>query len=284
MEQALLKNTGFSFGGFILKMQFTNGRSRFFCDSIWNAFEEKSEVDSDFSFYIHADAPGDELLKNTEYASWTGEQIVLNYSDKDSYFILTADPASKEMHLFDTTTDGNSRWFEKLGIMFSWLSLDLNACNLHAVILEVQGKGILLTAPSGTGKSTHAHYWRDVENALIINGDRALLRKMDEKWYACGSPWSGTSGECVNRRVPLSAIVVLKQGPENRVRKLGGMEAFQKILPRVIAPRFVPGLSEKGIDYAGELAGAVPVFELACTDSPESVGCLKEALVSEGVL
>ena len=65
---------------------------------------------------------------------------------------------------------------------------------LHGVLMEWQGKGIILTASSGTGKTTHARLWREYENALIINGDRVLIRKEEGQWYAFGTPWSGSSG------------------------------------------------------------------------------------------
>ncbi|WP_370839368.1 hypothetical protein [Intestinibacter bartlettii] len=43
-------------------------------------------------------------------------------------------------------------------------------CTAHSLIGK--DKGILFSAPSGTGKSTQADLWEKYENAEIINGDR----------------------------------------------------------------------------------------------------------------
>ena len=56
---------------------------------------------------------------------------------------------------------------------------------------------------------------QDHKNALILNGDRCLCRKKHDVWYAYGMPWSGSSGEYINRRVPISCIVCLNRGLYN---------------------------------------------------------------------
>ena len=78
--------------------------------------------------------------------------------------------------------------------------------------------------------------WRERENALIINGDRCLCRKLDGRWYAYGMPWSGSSGEYINRRVPITAIVCLKQAPENAVRRMNPFEGTLAMMQRIFAP------------------------------------------------
>ena len=47
---------------------------------------------------------------------------------------------------------------------------------------------------------------QDHKNALILNGDRCLCRKKHDVWYAYGMPWSGSSGEYINRRVPFGQV------------------------------------------------------------------------------
>ena len=69
---------------------------------------------------------------------------------------------------------------KELGFIFAYALLSRNACALHGIIMEYKNRGILILARSGMGKSTHSRMWRDEENALIINGDRCLCRKIDE--------------------------------------------------------------------------------------------------------
>ena len=76
---------------------------------------------------------------------------------------------------------------------FEYLAHLLTACMLahglltfHSVLMEYEGNGIIISAASGNGKTTHARLWRDLRRALIINGDRAVCAKTAEGWT--GSP------------------------------------------------------------------------------------------------
>ena len=144
--------------------------------------------------------------------------------------------------------------------------------------MEYKNKGIIISAPSGTGKTTHARMWRDKENALIINGDRALCRKIDNKWIGFGMPWCGTSGEYINRNVPISAIVVLEQSKENSVEKLETLDAFNNMIPNIIAPTWEKTLLNKAMDYLEDMISDIPVYKLKCTPDLEAVEVLKKEI------
>ena len=46
---------------------------------------------------------------------------------------------------------------------------------LHCAYLEYQGKAMLFSAPSGTGKTTQAGLWEQYRGSHTVNGDKALL-------------------------------------------------------------------------------------------------------------
>lgn len=104
---------------------------------------------------------------------------------------------------------------------------------LHASFIRWQGSGILFSAPSGTGKSTQANLWVQHQGAEVINGDRAALRQVGGRWQAFGLPYAGSSGVYRNESVPISALVVLRQGKENRLRSLTRGEAFARLFQRL---------------------------------------------------
>ena len=65
---------------------------------------------------------------------------------------------------------------------------------MHGAALAWQGQAYLFTAPSGTGKSTHAMLWRRYlgSGAEVINGDKPLLHlPPDGPAVVYGSPWAG---------------------------------------------------------------------------------------------
>lgn len=168
--------------------------------------------------------------------------------------------------------------FEYLGRIFFYSVINYGGIVLHGVLMEYKDKGIIISAPSGIGKTTHARMWRDRERALIINGDRALCRKIDGKWTGFGMPWCGTSGEYINRDVGISAIVVLEQAKENLIEKLDTFQAFNHMIPNITAPTWEKKLLNKAMDYLEDMVNEIPVYKLKCTPDIEAVEVLKKEI------
>lgn len=186
----------------------------------------------------------------------------------------------QQFALYEDRTDSHGeKAFREFGFLFSYAVLNYEACVLHGVVMEYNGMGILITAKAGTGKTTHTRMWRDTENALILNGDRCLCRKLGNIWYAYGSPWSGSSGEYINRKVPIKAIVVLERGQENSIRRQSVYEGTIAMMKRIFAPVWRGTLQEQSFDICEELARDIPILELSCKPDIESVHLLKKAIL-----
>jgi hypothetical protein len=166
---------------------------------------------------------------------------------------------------------GNAFLFEKM-------LLPHGALMLHCSLVEWRGKGIAFTAPSQTGKSTQARLWQEHRGADVLNGDRAILRAMPEGIFAYGSPWAGSSDLFINRRAPLSAIVVLEQGPENVCRKIGHAEALRWFLMGTSLPIWEPALLEYGMNTLDRIVTETPLFLLSCRPDEGAVEALEACL------
>ena len=152
------------------------------------------------------------------------------------------------------------------------------ACVVHASYVDIGGEAILFTGPSNVGKSTQADLWQKFAGAQIINGDRAVLREYEGKWHVFGYPSNGTSGICINRTLPLKAIVVLSQSEENRVET---MSAGEKIRALVSASELYPWDQSEiymALDIAQEIIGKIYVLKLSCRPDRDAVEVLKEYL------
>ncbi len=136
---------------------------------------------------------------------------------------------------------------------------------------------VIISAPSETGKTTHAHFWRDYKNAIILNGDNACCYKENE-WNAFSLPWSGTSGECVNRSVEVKALVILKQGAENSATRLEKLDAFSYAFPNVQYPSYDKSKTEKAVDLLEDFLKSIPVFLFECRNEKESADVLEKVL------
>lgn len=148
----------------------------------------------------------------------------------------------------------------------------------HCSYIEHNGKAILFTAPSETGKSTQADLWNKYRKARIINGDRAAIRNVDGKIYACGIPFAGSSKYCLNKTLPLEAIVYLAQAPITSIRKMRGYEAFSKIWEGISVNTWDKEDMEKVSTLVQQVAEKIPVYYMPCTPDENAVIALEKAL------
>ena len=148
----------------------------------------------------------------------------------------------------------------------------------HCSFVDRNGKAILFTAPSGTGKSTQAELWKKLRGAEIINGDRAAVRLVDGKLMAEGIPFAGSSEYCKNRSLPVEAIVCLGQAPVTAIREIRGYEAFSKIWEGVSVNTWDREDMERVSEVVQCAAAGLPIFHLPCTPDESAVIALEEAL------
>ena len=180
--------------------------------------------------------------------------------------------------LCDESNTAGALSFEFLGRIMPSVMLKHEVLTFHGVLMEYEGRGIIISAPSGTGKTTHARMWRDLKHALIINGDRAACIKEEGKWIGYGLPWSGTSGEQINRSVPITAMVIIEQAEINSVKRLDGVEAYMSALSNLLYPSWDKELTEKALDFNDDFVSHIPVLKLSCRPDEESVEVLEKAL------
>lgn len=149
---------------------------------------------------------------------------------------------------------------------------------LHCAYIAHEGQAILFSAPSETGKTTQAKLWEKYRQARTVNGDRALLQKINGNWTAQGWPVCGTSEVCHHQMFPIRAIVMLSQGKMNEVRSLNAAEAFRLLYTQITVNSWNREDVIRAMNQMESLIAAVPVFHLSCTISEEAVVCLEQAL------
>lgn len=117
--------------------------------------------------------------------------------------------------------------------------IDFGAFLMHGAAIAVDDKGIVFTAPSGTGKTTHVIKWlRKYPGTYMVNGDKPfiLTAKDDRPVMVCGSPWAGKEDLGSNTMVPLKAIVLMERAEENTIKKVSFSEAFISLYPQIYRP------------------------------------------------
>lgn len=156
-----------------------------------------------------------------------------------------------------------------------------NIVQFHSSLVQWQNHGIMFIGPSGIGKTTQAELWQRYQNADIINGDLVFVQKKEEEFLGWGSPWHGSSPYCLNRNVHINAIIVLKQGNENKIRKLSGLEMVSEVGKNLFYPKWVDEGMEMALDILDHLLTHVPVYELTNKADEDSVLMVKQVVFDE---
>ena len=151
--------------------------------------------------------------------------------------------------------------------------IENNSLYLHSSAVALDGKAYLFSAPSGTGKSTHTRLWQQVfgDAAQVFNDDKPALRCLDDVWYAYGTPWCGKDDININMKVPVAGICFLKQGPENKIRRMSKLEAAQRIIGQTIFKFEDASLLDKLLVQVEKLVEKIPVFEMVNRPEPDAV-------------
>lgn len=152
---------------------------------------------------------------------------------------------------------------------------------LHCAYLEYQGKAMLFSAPSGTGKTTQAGLWEQYRGSRTVNGDKALLEYDGKAWTANGWPVCGTSEVCENKKLPIGCIVMLSQAKLNQAWRLRPAEAFTSLYGQITMNRWEREGLVKNLDLLERLVGKVPIYHLACDISEDAVKTLEQELMRD---
>ena len=143
---------------------------------------------------------------------------------------------------------------------------------LHSAVVKLDGAAYAFSAPSGTGKSTHADLWikHFGDRASILNGDKPILRFKGENLFVYGSPWCGKEGQNKNDSAPLDAICFIERGNVNSIKRIDPGSAIAHIFPQILLPE-----SESSANLIFSILDktltTVPCFKLSCNISDEAV-------------
>ena len=175
--------------------------------------------------------------------------------------------------------DNDVRSRNMLGELFRYFMLENSGIVMHASSLMYKGGGIMFSAPSGTGKSTHTALWRECfgDDVTMINDDCPALKFGKDGVSICGTPWSGKTEINHNISAPLKAVVMLSRSEKNNIRRLSPQEALFLVLREVKRPVFEDKL-EKTLNYVSELLTTVPVYLLGCNISHEAAQLVKDTV------
>lgn len=141
----------------------------------------------------------------------------------------------------------------------------------HGSSLSIDGRGVLFTAKSGTGKSTHTRNWRHVfgDRVKMVNDDKPFLHITQEGVTVYGTPWRGKHSLGENISAPLEVIYFVNRGEENRVESVTGRELYPLLLQQTYTPDD-PKAMVKTMALVDRLSRNTRLLKLYCNMDPAS--------------
>lgn len=191
-------------------------------------------------FYIRI-AEIDVCIKNKyEYVQKLCRDYIVNEIHAPDLCVeVSGEQIAKELSVAETeVTEGYAEGICIYREICRQLPLKFNAYLLHSAVIEYEGNGYAFAAKSGTGKSTHISLWRKrfSKDVHVVNGDKPIMRFIDGKLYAYGTPWCGKEGWQTNTKVPVKSLCFLERAKENSIRKIAADEAVMLIFHQILTP------------------------------------------------
>lgn len=135
----------------------------------------------------------------------------------------------------------------------------------HGAAVEIDGRGFIFTAPSGTGKSTHVRLLRERfgDRVRIVNGDKPIISLCGESPELCSAPWAGKEGWQRNVSVPLCGICILSRSEYNFIERAAPSDCFDTVMRQVYFPSD-PASRIRTLELLDLMSSNVSFYRLGC--------------------
>ncbi len=157
--------------------------------------------------------------------------------------------------------------------------LDHDTLLLHGSAVAVDGEAFLFSATSGTGKSTHTAFWRELfgDRAVMVNDDKPLIRVTEEGAFVCGTPWDGKHQLSTNIILPLKAFCILERGTENHIQAISPAQALPMLIQQSSHPKGAAAM-DRYLQIMDRLSRAISFYHLSCTPTAEAAAVAYEGM------
>ncbi|MBI5217553.1 MAG: hypothetical protein HY958_01310 [Bacteroidia bacterium] len=143
---------------------------------------------------------------------------------------------------------------------------------IHASGVFDTVKGRIFTGVSGIGKTTMAKIWKQ-SGAKVISDDRLIIRTINGNHYMFNTPLRIND---IPKKAPLDEIYLLKQSPENTMKRLNGASSVSRIMAHCIQQDYDEKLIHNLLDRLSNICNTLPVYELGFSPDSNVISFIKQ--------
>ena len=212
----------------------------------------------------------------------SGNETIISYND---------DLPIKEIHLSgdgscvtvyaSESPDLTFYLFHAIRLPFLYLAEKKEKYAIHSASVLYKDRAWLFSAPSGTGKSTHAALWHEFLGTPYINGDLNLIGIENGEPVVYGIPWCGTSELFDTQKHILGGVIFLKRADNDRVEALDIPSGLVSLTRRTISPVWCGEALKNMISDLLPLARKIRLARLYCTKEPSAQKTLQSFIDAE---
>jgi hypothetical protein len=108
-----------------------------------------------------------------------------------------------------------------------------------------------------------ARMWDQENDVDILSDDRVIVRKQGREFRVYGTPWHGEATFGSPREAKLERIFFLRQGQENSLKEMTGVDSLSHLLTCSFPPLWDSQAMEFVLEFFSQLAAQVPCQELS---------------------
>lgn len=162
------------------------------------------------------------------------------------------------------------------GMVFFDLAATKNYLSLHASAITLANITWLFSGPSTVGKSTQTnHFLEAYSKSEIINEDKPLLYEKNNRFYVCGTPWSGKDVINANLERPLDYVFFLRKSNSLRVNELSIKDKITHIFKNIHRPS-EEALLDNTASIVDKLISQVKIYEFENINDKTSAHFIKQ--------
>ncbi len=160
--------------------------------------------------------------------------------------------------------------------------VDYQGFLLHGAVISVDDFGVAFLAKSGTGKTTHMNLWLKLlgNRLTVINGDKPLVRVIDKKLYAYGTPWAGKEGLNTNTKTELKNICLISRSLVNECFCIADKGIIlEKLFSQIYLPKSSQGLKQT-LNLLGVVMDKCRFYSVKCNTDITAAKTAYETIMS----
>lgn len=157
-----------------------------------------------------------------------------------------------------------------------------DAIFFHASLIDVNGVGVAFAALSGTGKTTQTLLWKKLlgDKMQIINGDKPIIRFLEDIPYGYGTPWNGKEHLGTTGKTPLKHICFIERNDKNLCEQITPERALERIFSQIFIPKDTVTAS-KTLELLNRLFKNCTVWNIKCNMDIEAAQVAFDTIFKE---